>query len=219
MKNKTIIIGGWEYKPETIVNKEGLYFLIWQTTKIIEHKFVEYLGPFKNKQEVKNHFPHASIFDYTSTRLSNDRKRLIELILQYWEFQRNPTIINTSGKIDYPVDVTNCATIPSVDYHIYAQNDCVWVQGHVPDAIEENWNGRYTHFTPKESCYKENGTISDIELGNILYIFSQNAPIRVIKVDKTTPFAHVIYVSPLSTTLPILNANDPMLLWPGATKS
>lgn len=100
-----------DYEPRTIVNKNGLYFLIWQTTTLVDHKFVEYLGPFKDKQEVKNHFPHASLLDYGNSQLSKDNKKLIDLITQYWEFQRNPTIITTEGKRVYPVSENESTTI------------------------------------------------------------------------------------------------------------
>lgn len=138
-------ISGWRYTPETIINKDGLCFLIWQTTKLVDKKFVEYLGVFKDKQEVKNHFPHASMLDYNDSRLSNDRKRLVDLIIQYWDFQRNPTIEQNKSKRDYPISDDEIAPdfistnvrmkIQPIDREIIINNpvkDCKNNQGNEP---------------------------------------------------------------------------------------
>ena len=96
----------------------------------------------------------------------------------------------------------------AIDYNIYAQNDATGTTGTVTGAtfgttVNGSYSGPYAQFNMALNTYANNGNNSNINVGDFLNIPNDSEMVRVIKVDKTTPYAHIVYVVPLDPTYTI----------------
>lgn len=90
----------------------------------------------------------------------------------------------------------------TVDFNIYAENDATGTSGTVANAtwgnnVDDTYTGAYAVFTIALNTYANEGRNSNINVGDMLYIPNDAESVLVIKVDKTVPFAHQVYVAPL----------------------
>ena len=133
-----------------------------------------------------------------------------------WNSDFRPGVIWIGGapsEINFFEDLMGGTTkdIPSSDYYIeynsaidlniYAENAATGTSGTVTNAffgttVNGSYVGAYAQFQIAASQYINNGADSNINLYDSIYIYGDAKWVRVIRVDKTTPFAHQVYVVP-----------------------
>ncbi len=96
----------------------------------------------------------------------------------------------------------------AVDFNIYAENDATGTFGTVTGAtfgttVNGSYTGPYVVFDMAVSTYADGGTKSNINVGDFIHIPNDAQMIQVIKVDKTTDFAHHVYAVPLDDSYTI----------------
>jgi hypothetical protein len=96
----------------------------------------------------------------------------------------------------------------TVDFNIYAQNDAVGTSGTVTNAtygtvVNGSYTGPYAVFTVALNTYAANGTLSNVNVGDVIYIPNDAQMVQVIRVDKSVNFAHQVYVVPFNSSYTI----------------
>lgn len=91
----------------------------------------------------------------------------------------------------------------ALDFNVYADADSTGTYGAVTNAYYEQlqngtYTGNYASFSPIADSYTNNGTYNPIFVGMGLTIYNDQQEVVVIKIDKTTPYAWVVYVAPLN---------------------
>lgn len=105
----------------------------------------------------------------------------------------------------------------ALDFNIYAENDATGTSGTVTgctfgSTVNGSYTGPYAQFTIATSTYANNGTLSNINVGDQIYIYNDSRWVVVMKKDTTTPYAHVITVYPMDPTYTIqIYGKQPML--------
>lgn len=114
---------------------------------------------------------------------------------------------------DYSIEYNS-----AIDYNIYAENDSTGTTGTVTggcyynSVVNGNYTGPYATFTIAVDTYGNNGTLSNINIGDQVYNYNDGQWFVVFKKDTTTDFAHVIYVYPMDEDYVIsIYAKQPML--------
>jgi len=151
--------------------------------------------------------------------------------LARWRKNFREGVVNIGGKpseIDFfrmmmggtPKE-TNASSISveynsALDYNIYAENDATGTNGAVTNAyfgdlINGTYNGNYVVFDIAVDTYADNGTKSNINVGDQIFNYIDGKYLVVIKKDVTTPFAHHIYCAPFDGNYtPQIYAKQPM---------
>ncbi len=97
----------------------------------------------------------------------------------------------------------------AIDFNIYAQNDAAGTTGTVTggcyfgDVVNGNYTGPYAVFDIATSGYADNGTKTNVNVGDQLLIYNDNKWVQVIKIDTTTAYAHHVYVAPFDANYTI----------------
>lgn len=105
----------------------------------------------------------------------------------------------------------------AVDFNIYAENDATGTSGAVTGAsfgsgVNITYNGPYAVFDIAVDTYADNGTLSNVNVGDQIYNYNDGKSMIVIKKDTTTDFAHHITVAPMDPNYVIsIYAKQPML--------
>lgn len=106
----------------------------------------------------------------------------------------------------------------AVDFNIYAENDATGTTGTVTggcyynQVVNGNYTGPYVSFTIATDTYANNGQLSNVNVGDQIYIYNDSQWITVIKKDTTVDFAHVIYAVPMDENYVVsIYAKQPML--------
>lgn len=104
----------------------------------------------------------------------------------------------------------------AINYNIYAENSATGQVGTVANAYygqnaNVNYVGPYAQFQIASSQYMDGGTNSNIFVGDEIFIYQDARWVRVIRVDRTTSYAHQVYVAPKDNTYVInIPAKQPM---------
>ncbi len=118
----------------------------------------------------------------------------------------------TIDATDYTIEYNS-----AIDFNIYAQNDAAGTTGTVAnayygDVVNANYVGAYVQFAIATSGYSDNGTKSNVNVGDQLFIQNDAKWVQVIRVDTTTPYAHQVYAAPFDTDyIPQIYAGYPIL--------
>lgn len=105
----------------------------------------------------------------------------------------------------------------AIDFNIYAENDATGITGTITGAsynsvVNGSYTGPYAVFTIAVDTYADNGTLSNINVGDQIYIYNDSKMVQVIKKDTTVNYAHAITVVPLDSTYTIqIYGKQPML--------
>lgn len=105
----------------------------------------------------------------------------------------------------------------AIDFNIYAENGAVGTSGTVTGAyfgsvVNGSYTGAYAVFDIAVDTYADNGALSNINVGDQIYIYNDSQWVQVIKKDTTSAFAHHITVAPLDPNYVItIYAKQPML--------
>ena len=105
----------------------------------------------------------------------------------------------------------------AVDYNIYAATDVTGSYGTVTgctwgNQVNASYTGYSATFTIAAGSYADSGTLSNINLGDQLYNFNDSRTVTVIKVDKSTPYQHLVTVSAFDNNyIPQIYGGAPML--------
>jgi hypothetical protein len=133
-----------------------------------------------------------------------------------WRKNVREGVINYGGKapeIDFfrmmmggtpkEMDATSISVMynSALDYNIYAENDATSTTGTVANAyfgslINGNYTGVYAVFTIATDTYADNGTKSNINVGDSIYNYLDGQNLVVIKKVTAVDYAHQIYVAP-----------------------
>lgn len=142
-----------------------------------------------------------------------------------WRKNVREGVINYGGKapeIDFfrmmmggtpkEMDATSISVMynSALDYNIYAEEDATSTTGSVTNAywgniINGTYTGVYAVFAIATDTYADNGTKSNINVGDTIYNYVEGQNYVVIKKVTTVDYAHQIYVAPLdgNTTINI----------------
>lgn len=105
----------------------------------------------------------------------------------------------------------------AIDFNIYAENDAAGTTGTVTNAyygevVDGSYIGTYVKFAIATSGYADNGTKSNVNVGDQLYIYNDAKWIQVIRVDTTVPYAHQVYAAPFDQNyIPQIYGGFPIL--------
>lgn len=91
----------------------------------------------------------------------------------------------------------------AIDFNVYAANDAAGTTGTVTggcyygNVVNSDYTGPYVSFTLATSAYSDNGANIGVAVGHQLLIQNDQKWITIFKIDKTTPYAFVIYAYPM----------------------
>lgn len=102
-------INGDQFYAGSIIQKEGLFFLIWEHKQIRYRKYPEFLGDNKRTVAIVGLFPDCNIVEYDSA--SVELRHLVDVILVYHALKQSPTINERRhGSMNYPVSESECVS-------------------------------------------------------------------------------------------------------------
>lgn len=148
-----------------------------------------------------------------------------------WRKNVREGVINFGGKapeIDFfrmmmggtpkEMDATSISVMynSALDYNIYAENDATSTTGTVTNAyfgslVNGSYTGTYAVFAIATDTYADNGTKSNINVGDTIYNYIDGQNLVVIKKVITTDYAHQVYVAPYDGNSTInIYAKQPM---------